>query len=56
MGTEADRRNGLCRIGGDGGVDIAKIVQPGVGEARCQQFLDEEAAQVLLFFGGRLGR
>ena len=56
MRAEADHRDLLVGIGRDRGVDIAVFVEMGVGNAHRLQFGGEQAAEVLLLFGGRAGR
>ena len=56
MRAEADHRHLLGGIGRDRRVDIAVLVEMGVGKTHRLEFGGEQAAQVLLLFGRRTGR
>ena len=57
MGAEADDRNVvLVAVRRDGRVDIAMLVEMRIGDADLEQFLDQQAAEILLLLGRRLGR
>lgn len=55
MRAEADDRHVLVGIGRNGGIDIAVSVQVRVVEADGQEFLHQEAAEILLLFRRGLG-
>ena len=56
MRAEANHRNLLVGIGRDRRVDIAVLVEMGVGKPHRLQLGGEQAAQILLLFGGGAGR
>ena len=56
MRAEADHRHALAGVRRDRCVDVAVVVEMGVGNAHGLQFGREQAAQVLLLFGGRAGQ
>src|SRR5215467_3172558 len=55
MRAEADYRNLLVGIGRDRRIDIAVLVEMGVFEPQRLQLRGEQAAEILLFLGGRAG-
>jgi hypothetical protein len=48
--AEADDRNVLVGVGRKRRVDIAVLVHVGVAQSERQQFVDENAAEILLLF------
>ena len=56
MRAEANHRNPFAGIGRDRRVDIAVLVEFGVGKPDRLQLAREQAAQILLLVGGGAGR
>ena len=56
MRAEADHRHLLVGVRRDRRIDIAVLVEMGVGEPDRLQLGGEQAAQILLLLGGRAGR
>ena len=54
MRAEADHRDLLVGVAGNCSVDVAVLVEMGIAETDGQQFLDEQAAEILLLFRGGL--
>ena len=54
--TEADDRDFFVRVRRKRGVDIAVLVEMRIAQAHRLQFGREQGSQLLLFFGGRVGR
>ncbi|MBB2702544.1 UNVERIFIED_ORG: hypothetical protein GGE63_000632 [Rhizobium esperanzae] len=56
MRAETDDRHRLVAICGNGRIDIAVFIEMRIGKTDRQQFVDQNPAEILLFFGGRLRR
>ena len=54
--AEADHRDFLVGVGRDRRIDIAVLVEMGVGDAHLLQLFREQPAQILLLCGGGAGR